>query len=295
MTLLSEKYIAGFLDADGSFGIDFVKKNTGFFPRFNLSFSQETKKDKVLHLIKESINDDGYLDSVKGRVNPQSRLTLQYVKAVMLLSRISKHLVIKRQYAEYLLDYYKSMKGPYTLDEINVHKKRLKENRKTLVTLMQNHPTRKWLAGYFDGDGCVAYSYRKKTGCIYISVRITTEPAYIISLELIQKAFGGKIYKENKEEGIYPVWVLHLPPSKAKQFFSYFAQHSVVKKEQIYFVLGCAKGGNFRDGETIRQVIKQLKAQEQRLSGQSVDVSRLINSVSFNIKLKRNRPIEYKT
>ena len=295
MTILSEKYIAGFLDADGSFGIDFVKKRTGYFPRFNLSFSQETKKDKVLHLIKESVGGDGYLDSVKGRVNPQSRLTLQYVKAVMLLSRIKKYLVIKRQYADYLIDYYNEMKGPYTAEEIKGIKKHLKESRKTLVSLMQNHPTRKWLAGYFDGDGCVAYSYRKKTGCIYISVRITTEPAYIVSLELISKAFGGKIYKESKKEDEYPVWVLHLPPSKAKQFLGYFAKHSIVKKDQLYFVLGCAKGGNFRDGQTIRQSIKQLKAQEQRLSGQNVDVSRLVNNVSFDIELKRKRPVEYAT
>jgi len=292
MTTLSEKYIAGFLDADGTFGIRFLKKNTGFFPTFYLQFSQETKKDKILHLLNDSINA-GNVYVVGSDSKSYSRLEIPTKQARMLLSRIKKYLVIKRQYADFCLDYFQDLKGPYSLDETKYHEKLLRKNRKTLVTLMQNHPTRKWVAGYFDGDGCVAYSYRKHTGCTYISARITAEPAYRIGLDLLQKAFGGKVYMEKHKEGNYPVWVLPLPPSKAKQFFNYFAKHSVIKHDQLYFVLACAEGGNFRDGKAIKDVIAQLKAQEQRLNDQNTDISKLVENISFDIKLKRDRPVEY--
>lgn len=287
--MLSEKYIAGFLDADGSFGIIFRKKSTGLFPHFYLQFSQETAKDKVLYLMNESMK----CGSVH-QVRRQSVLTIQSKQARMVLSRISKHLVIKRQYADFCLDLYSSLKGPYSPLEARKFEKELSANRKKLTKSTQNHPTRKWLAGYFDGDGCIGYSYRKNTGCTYISARIVAEPAYKAGIELLNKAFGGGIYQEKHKEGVYPVWVLHLPPSKAISFFGYFGKHSVVKKDQIDFVLGCAKGGNYRDGKTIVEAIKQLKAREQRLSDRGADIQSLLSKVDFNRELKRNRPVSYR-
>lgn len=290
MTTLSEKYLAGFLDADGTFGIKFIKKNTGHFPVFYLDLCQEAKKDKVIHLLKESFGGTVHEVGDKSRM---SRLSLPSKQARMLLFRIKKYLVIKRQYADYILDYFQSLKGPYTDMETREHEKHIKLMRKEKVALLQNHPTRKWLAGYVDGDGCVAYSYRKVSGLVYISMRITAEPAYRAGLDLLKKAFGGNIYGEKHIEGTYPVWVLPLPPSKAKQFFGYFAKHSIVKRDQMYFILGCAEGGNFRDGKAISNTIKQLKAQEQRLNDQSADVAELVRAVDFDVKLTRNRPVEY--
>ena len=211
----------------------------------------------------------------------------------MLLSRIKKYLVVKQQYADYLLDTFQEMKGPYTIEEVRIHQQTLRDKRKELTGLLQNHPTRKWVAGFFDGNGCLGVSYRKHTGCCYISARIVADNHYRASIDLLQKAFGGGIYTEKHKEGTYPVWVLNLPPSKAKEFIPYFAKHSIVKKDQLYFVLGCAEGGNYRDGYTIKTIMSQLKAQEQRLTDQNADVAALLRTVDFNRELKRNRPVEY--
>ena len=288
---LSEKYIAGFMDADGSFGVKFNKTASGYKPAIWLKFSQETAKDKVLEYIQQSIG--GSLFPCKN----QTVLEVPQKQARKLLSRIRKHLVIKRHFAEVCLQTVYEHRGVHiSLDEVHVIKAHLKHQRKHVPSPMPNFPSRKWVAGYFDGDGCLAVSYRKHTGCCYISARVTAEMHYRVGVDLLLRAFGGKIYDVKKTEGVYPMWVLSLTPSKAKKFITYFAKHSVVKRDQLYFVLRCAEGGNFRDGKAIQTTMKHLKAQEQRLSDPSADIRALVENVDFNVKSPRfrNRPTEYR-
>lgn len=286
---LSEKYIAGFVDADGSFGVKFNRTDNGYTPALSMQCSQETAKDKVLEYIQESVG--GTLHFRRS----QTVLEIPQKQAKKLLSRIAKYLVIKRHFANVCLEVIENS-GKLTLDEVHDMKRYLKEERKKNPIPMPNFPARKWVAGYFDGDGCLAVSYRKHTGFCYVSARVTAVDHYRVGLELLQRAFGGKIYDVKKKEGVYPMWTLSMPPSKAKQFIGYFAKHSVVKKDQLYFILRCAEGGNFRDGKAIQQTMKHLKAQEQRLNDPSADIGEMVGRVDFNRKSPRfkSRPAEYR-
>ncbi len=277
MEKLGEKYIAGFLDADGCISVVFVKKITGYFPQLRIELTQKTNRDKVLYLMQQVTG--GRIRQMQG----QSILIIDYQKAVNLLSRLQKYLVIKRRYAEVLLEFLWNVEKPVSETQVVTYRAYLKIQRRIPEERMPNYPSRQWLAGYFDGDGCIACSYRPKVERAYLAARITCENREKIGILLLQKAFGGKIYYVTRSQGTYPVWILFLEPSKAKQFLNFFAKHSVIKRAQIYFVLGCANGGNYRDGKPIHDALSQLKMQGQRLNDSDVDVSSLLKQVRFNV------------
>lgn len=289
---LSEKYVAGFLDSDGSFGVKFARTDTGHKPVLTLAFSQETRRDKVLHLIQDVTGGTIH------QIEQYSVLSVPSKKARLFLSRISKYLVLKRHFADYCLAFVQEHSGKsFDVEQVRSFKADLKQERKRNPYPIPNFPARKWVAGYFDGDGCIGVSYRKKTGCSYLSARIVADNHYECGLQLLQKAFGGRIYRMKRPQGhSHPYWVMHMPPSKVKQFVGYFAKHSVVKRDELYFILRCAEGGNFRDGKTIQNTLKHLKAQEQRLNDPSADIRYLVDCVDFNIKSARwkDRPTEYR-
>lgn len=291
---LSEKYIAGFLDSDGTCGIKYIRTDAGYKPILYVEFSQEIRRDKVLHLMRSAV-DGGSVYHRGG----YAVLNLPPKVGRNLLTRMSKHLVLKRHFAEECVRVVHDHKGRFLdLDGVHALKEHMKAERKREnVYPLPNYPTRKWVAGYFDGDGTIGVSYRKNNGYCYLSARIVADNHYTAGIRLLQKTFGGGIYRMKRKAGhSHPYWVMNLPPSKAKQFLGYFAKHSVVKRDELYFVLRCAEGGNYRDGKTIQQTIKHLKAQEQRLNDPGADIQELVDRVDFSIQSSRwkNRPAEYR-
>jgi len=272
MSKLSEKYIAGFIDADGCIGVQWKKGK--YKPLLQVSASQKTSQDKVLKLIQKEHGGRYRIKIIRG--NQYSELTLTGVTAEKLLNRIKKHLVIKRYYANAALSIIEERKPPIDLDKT---KKWLKEQRKVPSLPLPNFPPRKWLAGYFDGDGCVWSNYSKSGGHVQISAGITVANYDTEGIKTIHKAFGGTIRPEARKEGRTTLWTVSLAPSKAIAFLSYFIRHSVVKRSQLDFVLACARMGNFRDGKTIRDTLKHLKAHSHRLNEPGADVAKLVGGV----------------
>lgn len=258
MPRLSEKYIAGFLDADGCIRVMFRKDTTR--PQMQVSFSQKSGWDEVLHRIQEVAGGTVSKSTVKGR--EYSRLIISGKNARMLLERIAKHLVLKRKQAFAALDV-----ANRPTDDPDGVKTMLRDARESRLDTLPNFPTRKWLAGYFDGDGCLSVTRIKRLGGATMVAHVAAADYDADGLELLQKAFGGRIH--DMRQGCKQ-WVLHLPASKAKVFLGHFAKHSIVKRDQIHFVLGCAKMGHYRDGKNIKAQLKALKAQEQRLSDSEV-------------------------
>lgn len=256
-----------------------------------MEFSQETRRDKVLYLIQDV--SGGTFTQYKSC----SALRVPPKQGLMLLSRISKFLVLKRHFADVCLETMREYSGKrIDLCAVRAMKAHLKNERKNNPYPLPNFAARKWVAGYFDGDGCIGVSYRKH-GCCYLSARLVSDNHYSSGPELLQKSFGGKVYRmKRKPDHTHPYWVLHMPPSKVKQFVGFFAKHSVVKRDELYFVLRCAEGGNFRDGKTIKQILSHLKAQEQRLNDPSADIQKLVDKVDFTTQSTRwkSRPDEYR-
>lgn len=274
--MLSEKYIAGFLDSDGCIFINWKKGK--YKPLLCLSFSQKTSQDKVLYLIQEAIGGYIHCHCVKG--NSYSELKLNGKDSQKALYRIKKYLVIKRHYAESCLHVIKQETGWDNWQEIRIW---LKQQRRVLSLPLPNYPSRKWLAGYVDGDGCFharVPKSRTSKSC-RISMEIASSEYDREGLDILHKAFNGIIHKHNKrnESGVTIRYMLDLVPSKAKKVLGHFAKYLVTKKDQANFILGCAEMGNYHDGETIKATLKQLKTRGHRLNEPEADIRNLLSYV----------------
>jgi len=247
---ISEKYLAGFLDADGCVKV-FIPK-TCVTPRISLNFSQRRDRANILECIQGT-----YGGSLTERVTDGRQYAYLEIKqdAKEILSRIQQYLVIKRHYAGVILGTLGKKIGK---DELRTM---MKEQRKVKSLPIPKHPTRKWLAGYFDGDGCLSGSLLR-SGTARVRAHIGAWEYDTEGLELAQKAFGGSI----RHQGSNFQWYIDMDASKAIQFLEFFGAHSVVKRNQIDVVLGHARSKHFREGEELIRILKALNAKPQRLS-----------------------------
>lgn len=275
MAKLSEKYIAGFIDADGFIGprfdkLDRANSNPGR-KRVGLEIkaNQQAMQDEVLYRIQQTLG--GYVRSIKdGRATEWS---ITGRAAIAQLDKIRKHLVVKRRIAETMLDRY----GEDV--EVQIAKEQFKQARREKALPLPNFPPRKWLAGYFDGDGCINIRLPKGRKSAQVTLSITASDYDSEGIEILHKAFGGCLNDHGIGRKHLVRWLLTLPPSKAKQVLGYFSKHLINKKEQADFILGCAEMGHYRDGNRIKSALKHLKAHPHRLSGPKADTAVLLNNI----------------
>jgi hypothetical protein len=276
MSKLGDKYIAGFLDADGCITMEWceIKRNYESpirVPHLVLKFAQLTEKDEVIYRIQEAIGGKISTRFMNGKCNCTC-LNIHGKPAEMALSRIQKYLVVKRHIAGIALEMNKKA--------INMEegKDYFKVHRKIRSYPLPNFPTRQWLAGYFDGDGCFATRLPKGRNAVQPMAEIACSDYDSEGIELIHKVFGGTIHPHGAE-GHLRVWSMSMPPSKTKQFVGYFSKHLIVKKEQADFILGCADMGHYRDGISIKSAMKQLKAHPHRLNEPRPNASMFLKDV----------------
>jgi hypothetical protein len=254
MATLSDKYIAGFVDADGCINVDCRPSRP---LSIALSFSQIAGQDVVLHEIQRALGGDILDHPVNGVMYKKHQLYGR--KAVMVLHRIKKYLVVKRHYANVCLD---------VLGRRDITRQWLKEQRRIKSLPLPNFPTRKWLAGYFDGDGCLSVQRIRPNGSACIVAHIACSQFDTEGIEIIHKNFGGNI--GNMRGGSCRQWTLYLQPSKAKKFLGYFTKDLLIKREQSEYILSCAEIGHYHNGGEIKSALKQLKSHEHRLNGMGV-------------------------
>lgn len=275
MAKLSEKYIAGFIDADGFIGprfdkLDRANSNPGR-KRVGLEIkaNQKAMQDEVLYRIQQTLG--GYVRPVKeGRYTEWS---ITGRAAIAQLDKIRKQLVVKRRIAETMLDRY----GEDV--EVQIAKEQFKQARREKALPLPNFPPRKWLAGYFDGDGCINVRCPKGRKSAQVTLAITASNYDSEGIEILQKAFGGSLNHGGRGKEHLTRWLLTVPPSKAKQVLGYFSKHMINKKEQADFILGCAEMGHYRDGKRIYSAVRHLKAHPHRLSGPRADVAVLLSNI----------------
>ena len=280
--MLTEKYLAGLIDADGSFGVRFFKRPSGGVrPAMWLDVSQKEPRSGILYAIQEAFGGTvSTVDKPSGHGGgSQSVWSVPHSEAMKIAMRLDKYMVVKRGRAPLMVDYIHNNKIVAS-DKTDIHREQLRVISNISHTI-PNYPSRQWMAGYFDGDGCFASRLDKTSGFAYLALRITAHEKDANGIKLLQKAFGGII---NHSSGSHlPCWVLHLPPSKALAVVNHFAKHTRIKRAEAYFVLGCAEGGNYRDGRKIHETLRHLKAREQRLNDRDVDVSELLRDVTFEV------------
>jgi len=167
----SLEYIAGFLDADGTIGVSKTKcSTTRTGVRYSLRLSLSNTSKEVLELIQNTLP--------KGRIiklelkKPRKwktnwQLGFSGLNAKEVLHKLMPYLVIKHPQAELALKFqdllsttpYTWVNNPLTKDAWEHREyyyqeiKRLKKSKKMKTS--PSSPSLPYIAGFFDGDGCV--------------------------------------------------------------------------------------------------------------------------------------------
>lgn len=242
------KYFAGLFDSDGSFDIRPVKRervHRDTFYEINLKctlYQKETHDLPLREFAKE-------WDIEVKKSNNISHVTLQGSKAARFIEQVKKHLVVKRNVAEFLL----------AIQGLKLSKEELPELRKAIkrarnqISTEKNFPSRQWLAGYFDGDGCITSSI-KPTGVLEFKMYLTSHESQIAGLNLVHKMFGGFITEHKDTRN----WCISLSQTKAEQVVPYFIKHSKIKRQQLEYVLGIIRSKKHfrRNGATHESNLK---------------------------------------
>ncbi len=221
--MIDYKYFAGFVDADGSIGIHIQKRDNdryGLYPKCQigqLSFRANNLKEIAEEYnvsVTEKRNTDFSIVELTGR------------KALRFIEHIKGHLVIKDEVADYILN----LPSEVSKEELKAIKKVVKSLRKKSEPT-RNHPSRKWMAGYIDGDGCF-YARTSPTGTLNCKLIVASSVDASAGLKLLQKAFGGSI----RNAGNTCHWETYLGVSKAKQILDFCGSHLRIKKTQSILV-----------------------------------------------------------
>jgi len=245
--LPSDKYLAGFLDGDGSLTLAQGKY-------LWLEMHQMQARDGVIELARQALFPQGRLHTRDGRRRGTrtvgTRLVITGQKAVDQACRLKPYLVAKRV-------------------RLNQFLRELGFTERVGTDSIPVYPSRKWLAGYFDADGCISACVNRHGGSASLAFSIDADVAEQDGLELVQKAFGGRIYLRGVKGAR---WEMKADAAQARAFLTPFAKHLILKREQAYFVLGCAAMGHFRDGRIITDTLKAMKTHPHRLSDLTAEV-----------------------
>lgn len=244
------KYWAGLFDSDGSFDIHPTKRKNGNY-YLNVRASLYQKDRTVL---------DEFASYYDAKVVPSKgcyAVTLYGTNANKFMTEIKKHLVVKYGVVDHILKLRKT-----TTDNMPATRASVKASRS--IGQAKVFPSRKWMAGYVDGDGCIHSSYRKKDGVLEFKLAVVSHVTQMCGLELMKKQFGGRIYSQ----GDVRKWSVSLSISKGKQVLGYFSKHLKMKRSQADLVLECLNSKKHlrREGATkegnllIHKRLQELKS-----------------------------------
>lgn len=251
--MLSEKYIAGLLDSDGSIGINYTKvrdlNSKLFYARATLRFSEAPTKSNILLKVQESIggNVSNYDRVSNFGNNPMRYLVFTGTNAVAMLEKLRKFITIKRG----VLDLVCKVNGTKVVKEEIVPQLKLARSEHQYYP---NFLSRRWCCGYADGNGCLSGSIRP-SGKYQPKFLIAAWEKDVGILELFKKQFGGGVSKQ----GLNTLnWYVSIEdPSKCIEVLEYLEHVQILKPKRDY-LLSLARNGNFHDGKAIRAKLQSL-------------------------------------
>ena len=224
--MITDKYCAGLIDSDGYIGFNVKKTSSGFKVSPRVTIKQRKDRSKVLFEIADQWSLTVYDDE------DTHCIVFTGNKALRLLERTKKHLVIKPDVAEFICS---TNTVECSEEELKDLRSKLKELKASQTSTKKNYPSRKWLAGYFDGDGSIRADKRGN-----IRLQFTSHVNEIAGLKLIQKAFGGSIHISGNCAKLYIGIPYRYSRNKVDKILGYFGKHCVIKKPQIEYVFGHA-------------------------------------------------------
>lgn len=236
--MIDFKYAAGFVDSDGSIQIHASKAADGFFIYPVVSLSQLPIRSMFLHECAEF-----YDLSVHRNKRGTDEIRISGDKGRRFLEGTVKHLVIKMELARYILNLPRFV-NQTELDAIRKVIQNLRRNN----TPCKHKPSRKWAAGYIDGDGCISASLTPRGG-LECRLSVSTWIHAQAGIRLLQESFGGYIVESRNTAN----WRVNLNPSKVQELKEWLGAHLRIKKTQlelVYDFIGKNKHSK-RNGATI--------------------------------------------
>jgi hypothetical protein len=261
------KYYAGLIDSDGYVGLSFNKSTNGKYSLYATVQLRlrEDSAEKVIPYLADFYKVVPYKEE-KQLGNPQLGILLSGKKAVRFLNEIKKHSILKRAIMEFVIEHNGLSFNESELPEI---RSRLKELRADRTSSKKPFPSRQWVAGYIDGDGCL-FSDLTREGYLHFKLCITSHKNDPQGIELIAKYYGGVITIRN--DGNYS-YVLSV--TKSCKLLADVLPHIKIKRAQfdlVKYVIdsGChlKKNGATRENNyIIHTKLKELKSyRPQRLN-----------------------------
>lgn len=162
------KYLAGYLDADGCLGLSFSKYKDYYTTSLTFCFQQSFSADPDGSLLKAlrdfyNLGKINYRD-LSGDFSSVVVWTMGSDDFLKLYNLVGKHLRIKGTHWENLIWLYKELRFFHLslnqLDDLKVFSKCSRLNSSWLKR--PKHLSYAWLAGYFDGDGHYRIRHRRK-------------------------------------------------------------------------------------------------------------------------------------
>lgn len=240
------KYYAGLFDADGSFTAEPRKLKDGTFTiQLRATLYQLDRGD----VIKEFSEYWG--TKIQQHPNGTLNTSVRCNKALRFMEQVKKHLVIKQPLVEYLIGLSGQKVNKTVWKVIKKEIKKLRSND----TPVKPYPSRRWAAGYIDGDGCFKGEFRKRDGNAGATLVVSSISTSSAGIKLLQKFFGGFITNSLQKGKNIQSLRIYLSESNCKKVIGYFGKHLRIKKSQAEYIMGYIGNGKHykRRGATTEQ------------------------------------------
>lgn len=241
-----KKYLAGFVDADGTLAFHFNKTESGYFSvglQFVIVQAESNDPDfKLLKMLHAKFGV-GNLNGPYQRTKQQSPQMLWGVRdkneLEKFLPHIIKYMVIKGKHFQRMLEKRRELTGKQlTESQIKELKAWAKQSRMdTGPVKYRNYPLPAWTAGYVDGDGCFRLYPKKKNRAEELRLKIASWKPDRCASELLLKHYGGRLLDSSATVNTYYLNMGASFYGTAKKFLGDVLPHLRLKKHKAEMIL----------------------------------------------------------
>lgn len=246
----TKAYMAGAMDAEGTFCITSCTHNTLGHRLYDPTVRYRNTFKGIFKWIVDNFGGTNYHHKPSGlsKLDSWDWSTDSYKHSRSFISLILPYLIIKKEEAEVLLQFYDLYRQqvPEKRQELYENLRQLK-NRDSVTTEMQDLPFKTnlvnaYFAGFFDGEGFI--SFKKNNG--YDSVTIGVGNTDKKLLDIMQKRYGGSVYVlggSSRPEHHAPMWQWQLNRKESiEKFLLKLLPYLIVKRDKAKVALEFVRG-----------------------------------------------------
>ena len=279
---LSPSYLAGLFDAEGSVSILRCARKDMTHPKYELRLCLANTHAGVLEAVRDQCG--GYLHWKENRARGWRRAGFLYLGnavAVRFLQRVGGVLVVKRERARLGVEFFgggSKCVGKRFVEEGEWARRELLRERVLALNaagesgLVTGRCDVDYMAGFFDGEGCVGI-------CRSVGGKGSVNPTHRLTvtivncdrrpLEMMQRAFGGSLHvvRHSVESGWRDSYRLCLSSRAAGAFLAAIVGRVIVKRDVVAAGLEFQSGVSMRGRYTLpREELKRRDALRARIA-----------------------------